>query len=116
MAELTTVVHSAAELVAGPATDGGFSGEAGSDELEQYADGAVAIVDGEVAAVGPTATVTSEYPPENASHVIDASGAAVIPGFVDAHTHGLFAGDRSDEFAAKLRGKSYQDILEEGGG
>ncbi|MFB6361534.1 MAG: imidazolonepropionase, partial [Halobacteriales archaeon] len=60
--------------------------------------------------------VTTAYPPENADHAIDASGAAVVPGFVDAHTHGLFAGDRSDEFAAKLRGKSYQEILEEGGG
>jgi imidazolonepropionase len=116
VAELTAVVHSAAELVAGPATDGGFSGDAGSHELEQYTDGAVAIVDGEVAAVGPTENVTSEYPPENADHSIDAAGAAVVPGFVDAHTHGLFAGDRSDEFAAKLRGKSYQEILEEGGG
>jgi len=40
----------------------------------------------------------------------------VIPGFVDPHTHALFAGDRSDEFAQKLRGKPYQEILAEGGG
>ncbi|MFB6359974.1 MAG: imidazolonepropionase, partial [Halobacteriales archaeon] len=73
MAERTAVVHSAAELVAGPATDEGFSGDAGSLELEQYADGAVAIVDGEVAAVGPTEEVTTAYPPENADHAIDAS-------------------------------------------
>ncbi|GGK52494.1 imidazolonepropionase [Haloarcula sebkhae] len=102
------VVYGADELVAGPAADG--------RGLETYEDGAIAIVDGTVAAVGPTAEVTAEYPPENARHAVNASGQAVVPGFVDPHTHALFAGDRSDEFAAKLRGKSYQDILAEGGG
>ncbi|AHB66655.1 imidazolonepropionase [Haloarcula hispanica N601] len=108
MTTLDAVVYGASELVAGPAADG--------RGLETYEDGAVAIVDGTVAAVGPTTEVTAEYPPESANHAIDASGQAVIPGFVDPHTHALFAGDRSDEFAAKLRGKSYQDILAEGGG
>ncbi|MDG5775809.1 imidazolonepropionase [Haloarculaceae archaeon H-GB2-1] len=106
MSDLTTVVHGANELVVGP----------GDDPLETYGDGALAVVDGEVAAVGPTADVLREYPAENAAEAIDASGRAVVPGFVDPHTHALFAGDRSDEFAAKLRGKSYQDILAEGGG
>ncbi|WP_434531117.1 imidazolonepropionase [Haloarcula sp. NS06] len=108
MTTLDAVVYGANELIAGPAADG--------RGLETYEDGAVAIVDGSVAAVGPTAEVTAEHPPESAGHAIDASGRAVVPGFVDPHTHGLFAGDRSDEFAAKLRGKSYQDILAEGGG
>ncbi|RLM97402.1 imidazolonepropionase [Haloarcula sp. Atlit-7R] len=108
MTTLDAVVYGASELVAGPAAD--------SRGLEAYEDGAVAIVDGTVAAVGPTADVTAEYPPESANHAVDAGGQAVVPGFVDPHTHALFAGDRSDEFAAKLRGKSYQDILAEGGG
>jgi imidazolonepropionase len=99
---IDAVVHDAAEVVVGPA--------------ESYADGAVAIEDGRVVAVGPTEAVTREYPPENAVERVDADGRAVLPGFVDAHTHGLFAGDRSDEFAAKLRGKTYQEILDEGGG
>jgi imidazolonepropionase len=99
---IDAVVHGAAELVAG--------------RDESYADGAVAIEDGRVVAVGPTEAVTREYPPENAVEHVDADGRAVLPGFVDAHTHGLFAGDRSDEFAAKLRGKTYQEILSEGGG
>jgi len=116
MTELDAVIHGAAELVVGPATENGFTTERASQPLETYEDGAVAVVNGRIAAAGPTATVTREYPPENADRAIDADGAAVIPGFVDAHTHGLFAGDRSDEFAAKLRGKTYQEILEEGGG
>jgi imidazolonepropionase len=86
------------------------------DSLDRLEHAAVAVEDGRIAAVGPTEEVTREHPPENAETAIDASGRAVIPGFVDAHTHALFAGDRSDEFAAKLRGKTYQEILAEGGG
>ena len=99
---IDAVVHDAAELVVAPG--------------ESYADGAVAIEDGRVARVGSTDAVTREYPPENAVERVDASGRAVIPGLVDAHTHALFAGDRSDEFAAKLRGKTYQELLAAGGG
>ncbi len=79
-------------------------------------DAALAVVDGKVAAVGPTDEVTAEYQVEAADTAVDASDQAVIPGFVDSHTHAVFAGDRSDEFAAKLRGKTYQEIAEEGGG
>ena len=99
---IDAVVHGAAEVIVGPE--------------ESYADGAVAIEDGRVVAVGPTEAITREYPPENAVERVDANRRAVLPGFVDAHTHGLFAGDRSDEFAAKLRGKTYQEILAEEGG
>jgi imidazolonepropionase len=47
---------------------------------------------------------------------LDAAGRAVIPGFVDAHTHLVFDGDRSEEFARRLRGESYEEILASGGG
>ncbi|SDR44625.1 imidazolonepropionase [Natronobacterium texcoconense] len=105
--EHTCVVYGASELVVGPGDD---------EPLEMCEDAAFAAVDGEVVAVGDTDEVTREYPPENADVAIDADGNAVVPGFVDPHTHAVFAGDRSDEFEAKLRGKSYQEILEEGGG
>lgn len=112
MPDLDAVVYGAAELVVGPADDG-----VGPDvSLERHEDAAVAIADGHVAATGPTETVTREFPPENAATAIDASGRSVVPGFVDSHTHALFAGDRSDEFAARLRGADYQEILAEGGG
>ncbi|MFC7227609.1 imidazolonepropionase [Salinirubellus salinus] len=105
---LDAVVHDAAEVFVGPNDDG-----TGPETVE---DGAVAIADGRVVAVGPTDAVTREHPPENAVAAVDASGGTVLPGFVDSHTHALFAGDRSDEFAAKLRGATYADILAEGGG
>ncbi|PSP23527.1 imidazolonepropionase [Halobacteriales archaeon QH_10_65_19] len=102
MTTLDTVVHSASEVF--PAGDG-------EDESA-----AVAVVDGDIAAVGPTGEVCREYPPENADRAIDASGKTVLPGFVDPHTHAVFAGDRSDEFVAKIEGKSYTEIMAAGGG
>jgi imidazolonepropionase len=109
MSELTTVIHDTSEIVIGPENGA-------NDALETHANAGLAAIDGRVAAVGPTEEITAEYPPENATHAIDASGQSVIPGFVDSHTHALFAGDRSDEFAAKLRGADYQELLAEGGG
>ena len=114
----TTVVYDAAELVVGPGSDAGDGVGGGSENgvLERIEGGAFAAVDGTVVAVGPTDEITREYPPENAETAIDAGGRAVIPGFVDPHTHAVFAGERSDEFEAKLRGKTYAEILAEGGG
>jgi imidazolonepropionase len=60
--------------------------------------------------------VGSEFAPGAGDQVVDARGRVLLPGFVDAHTHALFAGDRLDEFELKLRGKSYLDILSAGGG
>ena len=78
------------------------------------ADGAgVAIVDGLVEWVGADADVPGRY---RDLPRIDAGGAAVLPGFVDPHTHLVFAGDRSGEFDRRLRGESYEQILEGGGG
>ena len=86
------------------------------ERFERTEDAAVAVDDGRVVAVGPTAAVTDDYPESDADAVVDCAGRAVVPGFVDPHTHALFAGDRSDEFEAKLRGQTYQEILEAGGG
>lgn len=85
----------------------------GRDLLGVVADAAVAIRSGSVAWAGAEADLPPEY---RDSPTFDAGGRAVIPGFVDAHTHAVFAGDRSDEFARRLRGDSYGDILAAGGG
>jgi len=86
------------------------------DEMVTFRDAAVAIEDGIVTAIGSTEEVTRDHPPENATDAVDAAGRTVLPGFVDPHTHAAFAGDRADEFTAKLAGADYQDILAEGGG
>lgn len=54
--------------------------------------------------------------PDQTGERIDCGGAAVMPGFVDSHTHLVFAGDRSDEFARRLAGATYQEIATAGGG
>jgi len=102
---MTTVVHGASQVV-----------RVDADGLDVVEGGSVAIEDGTVAAVGPTDDVEQEYPVEGADTTVDAAGQTVLPGYVDPHTHAVFAGERVDEFAMKLRGRSYQDIQAEGGG
>ncbi|WP_081661589.1 imidazolonepropionase [Halopiger djelfimassiliensis] len=126
-----TIIHDAREVVIGPSTSTSIgtsneptgtdaadrsSGPPDEPVLETASDAAVVVEDGTVVAAGPSDDVTRTYPVENAGTAIDANGRCVLPGFVDCHTHALFAGDRSDEFEAKLRGKSYQEILADGGG
>ncbi|MFP8958187.1 imidazolonepropionase [Natrialbaceae archaeon A-CW3] len=107
-----TVVYNASELVLGPETNGNGT----ESTLSVLEDGALVAVDGEVREVGPSDEITRNHPPENAETAIDANGRAVVPGFVDPHTHAVFAGDRSDEFEAKLEGTTYQELLAQGGG
>jgi len=73
-------------------------------------DAAVALRDGRVCWVGP-----SSLAPE-ADAVVDATGTIALPGLIDCHTHSLFAGSRADEFARRLAGATYAEILEAGGG
>ena len=67
------------------------------------ADAAVLAVDGRVAWTGPAASA----PVADADKVVDVDGAAVIPGFVDSHTHLVFGGDRAAEFEARMAGRPY---------
>ncbi|MFN2596187.1 MAG: imidazolonepropionase, partial [Pyrinomonadaceae bacterium] len=53
---------------------------------------------------------------EGDCEVVDAGGRVVLPGFVDAHTHPVFAGTRADEFERRARGETYQEIAARGGG
>jgi imidazolonepropionase len=76
-------------------------------------DGAVLIQDEKIVAVGTTRELCAAYPHEPD---LDAGGRVVMPGFVDPHTHAIWAGDRSAEFELRLQGKSYLEILAEGGG
>lgn len=74
--------------------------------------GAIAVKDGKVIAVGETERIKNIA----SKKILDAEGKVVMPGFVDCHTHLVFAGSREDEFAKKIQGKSYLEILKEGGG
>jgi len=74
---------------------------------------AVAVAGERIAWAGSESALPDEH---RDLQEIDCEGRAVLPGFVDAHTHLVFAGDRSEEFARRLRGESYEDILAAGGG
>ncbi|MEM3578728.1 MAG: imidazolonepropionase [Candidatus Bathyarchaeia archaeon] len=82
-------------------------------ELGIIRGGCVAVKDGKIIAVGKTADVRKTV---RAETVINASGKTVMPGFVDPHTHLVFAGSREDEFQMRVEGASYMEILKAGGG
>jgi imidazolonepropionase len=75
--------------------------------------GGLAVKDGRIVAVGKTSEIRKGFKAEN---VINASGKIVMPGFVDPHTHLVFAGSREDEFQMRVEGASYRAILDAGGG
>jgi imidazolonepropionase len=75
--------------------------ELGDGPLGVRRDAAVAIENEQVVAVGAAGTFDADMR-------LDADGRCVIPGFVDSHTHLVFAGDRADEFAARMAGRSYE--------
>lgn len=106
------IIHSAAQLltVAGNAPK---RGEA-QGELGIIEDGALAVRAGEIVAVGASDDIRALATRE--TQMVNAAGCVVMPGFVDAHTHVVFAGDRANEFEMCLRGASYLDLLKAGGG
>jgi imidazolonepropionase len=108
--EIDLVVHSSRQLltVAGGPQRGKDLGRLGI-----VPNGAVAIDGGRILAVGPTSEVRGRYRP---AQEVDASGRVVLPGFVDAHTHAVWAGDRAAEFEMRLEGRNYMEILAGGGG
>lgn len=112
MTRVDLLIHSAAQLVTCASPGGPKRGTALAD-AGAIADGAVAVADGWIVAAGPSDDLRGQY---QAAHEIDASGQVICPGFVDPHTHLVFAGDRTREFEAKLRGASYMEILQAGGG
>ncbi len=75
-------------------------------------DTAFAVKDGRIAVMAPDRRALSR----DARKTIDARGRVVLPGFVDCHTHAVYAGDRSAEHALRLAGQSYEDIARAGGG
>jgi imidazolonepropionase len=78
-------------------------------EAGRITDAALAAHDGRIVFVGPTAECDWLISPAPSATVIDATGCAVVPGFVDAHTHVVFAGDRRHELARRL-GATYAEI------
>ncbi len=112
MMQIDLLILNAAQVVTCAGPSGPKRGAAMAD-VGLIADGAVAISDGQIVAVGATGNLRAKY---TARNIIDAGGKVVCPGFVDPHTHVVFAGDRVGEFELRLKGATYQEIMAAGGG
>ncbi|MGH9766153.1 MAG: imidazolonepropionase [Blastocatellia bacterium] len=83
-------------------------------ELAIIRDGAMLICDGRIIQTGARSEIEKLIDAD--CEVVDAAGRVVMPGFIDAHTHPVFAGNRADEFEMRAAGKTYQEIAASGGG
>ena len=104
------LIHSSSQLLTlqGGPQRGNALGNLGIIE-----NGAVVVRDEKILAVGTTDELRVSYPDEP---TLDASNCVLMPGFVDPHTHVIWAGDRANEFEMKMGGTPYLDILAAGGG
>src|SRR5207253_8172367 len=108
------LIHNTSEVLtcAGPAPRcGAAQGDAGAIERA-----AIAARHGRIVFVGVERELRREVDVEPGAIVIDARRGAVVPGFVDPHTHVVFAGDRREELRRRLAGVTYTQIAAEGGG
>ena len=108
----TTLVKNIGQLVTPEGK--GFKSGSDMDDLSVTRNRRVLIEDGIISATGGP----GDFNHLNSENVkeIDAGGNPILPGFVDPHTHLVFSGYRSEEFQMRLKGKSYEEIAEEGGG
>jgi len=110
--EIDLLIRDAAQLVTCAAGGKPRRGPAMRD-VGLIPGGAVAIHQGRIVAVGGTKELSARY---RAARTLDASGKVVCPGFVDPHTHVVYAGERLDEFEMRIQGASYMEIMQAGGG
>jgi len=106
------LIHNASQLLTLASPGAPKRGRALGD-LGIIPNGAVALAGGRVLAVGPSEELLRRV---RAAELLDAGGRVVLPGFVDPHTHLVWAGDRADEFETRLAGASYMEIMASGGG
>ncbi len=106
------LLYNITQLATCAAADGVKRGTQHADVGLIY-DAAVAIRNGIIVGVGKSAEITQSY---RATQTIDCTQHAVIPGFVDCHTHTVFGGDRVHEFEMRIAGATYMEIMAAGGG
>src|SRR5438067_9447318 len=82
-------------------------------EIAIIRDGGMLVSDGKIESVGPSDEVEKNV---GDAEIVDARGRCVMPGFVDAHTHLVFAGSRLNDFERRARGETYEQIAKAGGG
>jgi imidazolonepropionase len=91
-----------------------LKGALSDDQLEIISHGGVLVSDGKILDVGKYTDLESKFPTSEKEMITEPM--VLLPGFVDAHTHICFAGDRANDYAMRISGKSYQEIALNGGG
>ncbi len=76
-------------------------------------EGAIGVKDGKIVWIGRRKDLPKT---QDATHIFDVAGACITPGFIDCHTHLVFAGNRAHEFELRMQGTTYEMILQQGGG
>lgn len=109
------IVHPIGELASCLASDEPLHGQEMSN-IVRIKDGCLAVNASEFVHCGPANEVLEQVELKPGGLRIDAGGKLVIPGFVDPHTHLVFAGNRANEFLMRCQGASYQEIARAGGG
>jgi len=114
MIKADLIITGAAEL----ATPLGTTSLAGADQntLTTIPNGAIAVKDDKIVFVGTEEQLRKEVEISDEGIELEVPGCTLMPGFVDAHTHTVFAGDRAEEFDMRLQGAKYADIAKAGGG
>ena len=114
MQTIDCLIHDASTIVtcAGPAPRRGPA----QRELRSEPGAVIAGSEGRIVFVGSAAECRNRFTVAPDTVMIDATGCSVLPGFVDPHTHVVFAGDRRDELRRRLAGATYAEIAAEGGG
>jgi len=111
-AQADLIIAHAAQLLTIAGGQGPKRGSAMAD-LGIIEEGALAIREDRITAVGPTPEVLANFAAER---IVDAHGKVVMPGFVDPHTHLVWAGERAGEFEQRVAGATYMEIMAAGGG
>ena len=111
--EADLLVENAGQVVTLKASPGSTDAEG---KLGVVPSGTIAAKDGRIVWVGPADQTSRKVSLLPRGKELDASGRVVMPGFIDSHTHLLFAGTREKEFELRLQGASYQEIAAKGGG
>lgn len=110
------VIHSADMMVTMRGHSDSPARREGMAEIGLIENGAVALREGQIVAVGSTEDILAEGWVGPYTVQINAQGKVVTPGFVDPHTHVIYAGSRENELSLKLKGVPYMEILQQGGG
>lgn len=107
------LIYNASQVCVVPSVNGGPQRGRALGTLGMVEGGAVAVSGGKIVEVGASSDLPMRY---DAAREINAGGNAVVPGFVDPHTHLAWVGDRAAEFEQRIAGATYMEIMAAGGG